>query len=222
MTTLILIFTTLDGLMTHSLVKSTSSPTTPSNPPPKSPIISSFIQSLHTQLLASSDHLCFIQFTPSDTLRTCWYLVQIELDTNMSLSPPPSSYFCTFLRKHLNDVNKVDNVLRWWPDWRELHWNDDATYEYRLPIQYSPLRKVNPKKHAKFGTDVPFLSGNTSLAEPFNLLPRTSTRPATSFIDDGNWMLLADCCVNQGLNPPVLSTGTSHLIATANFFRHCL
>ena len=74
---------------------------------------------LHNSL-TDSDGLFFIQYFPENTIKSCWFLVQINhIETeifNMD-SKRTGDYHVTFLSRHPNDNNLCDDNARWWPLW---------------------------------------------------------------------------------------------------------
>ena len=72
---------------------------------------------LHKSLL-SSDGLFFIQYTPEDTLKPRWFLVQINMEGTCKLDMEPQTtrdYHVTFLSRHPSDNYLCDDTSRWWP-----------------------------------------------------------------------------------------------------------
>ena len=68
--------------------------------------------SLH-RIILRSDGLILIQYTPEDTLKSRWFLVQINHDEILALQMKPETtgdYLVNFLSRHL-----CDNNTRWWP-----------------------------------------------------------------------------------------------------------
>ena len=75
---------------------------------------------LYNEIAKSTDKLFFVSYTPADTMRPRWYLVQVSLDD----SPAGKSngvYFCSLLQRHPSDSDKSDSSSRWWPEWSELN-----------------------------------------------------------------------------------------------------
>ena len=67
---------------------------------------------LRQQILTSRDKLLFISYTPTDTMRPRWFLVQVDLSQSTE-SENSGIYFCTFLQRHPRDDGKSDNMDRW-------------------------------------------------------------------------------------------------------------
>ena len=83
--------------------------------PPLSPL-------LLFQSLSNSHGLFFIHYTPEDTFKQRWFLVQINHEEATLLKMEPkttSNYHVTFLVRHPNDKNLCDDKARWWPEWHE-------------------------------------------------------------------------------------------------------
>ena len=61
----------------------------------------------------SNDKLLFVRFTPANTLRPRWFLVQIVQQESDETPLPLGVYFCSFFQKHPSDKNKSDDKSRW-------------------------------------------------------------------------------------------------------------
>ena len=62
----------------------------------------------------------FIQYTPENTFKRRWYLIQIDIPSTIEINPDylqNRNLWCIFLAKHPSDCNKSDEFSRWWPDW---------------------------------------------------------------------------------------------------------
>ena len=67
------------------------------------------VTNLNADIAASEDKLFFIRFTPTNTLRPKWYLVQVELMKPDEDPLQPGTYFCTFFSEFSS--NKVDSNM---------------------------------------------------------------------------------------------------------------
>jgi len=170
---------------------------------------------LRQNLQSSVDKLFFIQFTPANTLRPKWYLVQIQIDQH-SIDDAPGMYFCTFFQKHVRDIQLPDNMSRWWADWRELDWTTDDSYEYGKRILFQPRNKPDPRKYGKFGLDINLLEQDRILVGPFNFLEKTPSRPGKSFVPNDAWADLGRRCRSTSLTPPLLSQSTRNMVNLAS------
>ena len=68
------------------------------------------------QSLPLSDGSFFVQYTPEDTLKPRWFLVQINMDETCKLnmeSPTTGDCHVTFLSRHSSDNNLCDDTSRW-------------------------------------------------------------------------------------------------------------
>ena len=118
-------------------------------------------------LRSSKDLLFFIQYTPSDTMRPRWYLVQVERGEFLS-APKDNLFHYTFLNRHPSDAVKSDNKARRWPEWREITCNKDNTFEYGTRVLLSPRAKPDQERFSKFGTYISFTANGTVLVGPFD------------------------------------------------------
>ena len=74
---------------------------------------------LHESILRSKDKLLFIKYTPAGILLHCWFLIQLDLESSVSLHSDyaiRSLYYCIFLAKYPNDKRLSDEFRRCWPD----------------------------------------------------------------------------------------------------------
>ena len=177
------------------------------------------VEKISFEIDKSNDKLCFVTFTPANTLRPRWFLVQvIPLDLNET-PLPPGVFFCTFLQKHPKDHNKADNESRWWPEWRELLWENKDDYEFGDRILFTPSQKPDETLFGKFGSEIDFNIEGTLLVGPFNFLPRSITHPGNSFIDETFWKELSSACEKHYLTPPTISHGLKITAAKASCYR---
>ena len=103
---------------------------------------------LHKSLL-HSDGLFFIQYTPEDTLKQSWFLVQINMDETCKLDmepPTTGDYHVTFLSCHPSDNHLCDDISPWWPLWYEyvLDTNNIPVYGVIILLEFN--RKPDIKK----------------------------------------------------------------------------
>ena len=74
----------------------------------------------HNDILQSKDRLFFINYTPQRTLRSWWYLFQVDLAGTPESNPNPKEqgiYYCMILAKHPENQGKIYEISRWWPEW---------------------------------------------------------------------------------------------------------
>ena len=67
------------------------------------------LATLHKSLL-HSDGLFFIRYTTEDTLKSCWFLVQINMNETYKLdmeSPTTGYYHVTFLSRHPSEKSFI-------------------------------------------------------------------------------------------------------------------
>ena len=176
-----------------------------------------------TRLQSSTDRLCFVQFTPACTSRPRWFLITVDHDDVANATNIPHSLYCSFYQRHPKDNGKSNNRARWWPEWREIEWNNDKTsFEYGQRIIKSPRYCGDQNRNAVWGTHINFHDNATLLHGPFDFLPRTDDRAGSCFIDDKHWMRLVDICRARNLNPPKLCPTDQMTIALASAYRQAL
>ena len=172
---------------------------------------------LHQAIEKSEDKLLFIQYTPANTLRPRWYLVQVVLEQSDN-AVTDGMYFCTFFQKHTKDTQKPDNAARWWPEWRELEWNEDGTYEYGQRVLFQPRTKPDLQQYAKFGTDVNLTEPSRAILGPFDFEAMRNKIPSKSIVPAAAWTELSNRCRDLNLTPPVLSSTKRRAMALRSDF----
>ena len=70
------------------------------------------LATLYTSISQSIDKLFFVCYTPADTMRPRWYLVQVHLNDS-PLGETTGVYFCSFFQRHPSDAGKSDSSSRW-------------------------------------------------------------------------------------------------------------
>ena len=73
---------------------------------------------LHASL-ENTDCLFFIQYLPEDTIRSRWFLVQVNhIETSLLKmdSSTTGDYHVTSLSRHFDDKHLCNDVSRWWPE----------------------------------------------------------------------------------------------------------
>ena len=185
-------------------------------------VIPTIDEKFYSNLDSSADKLFFVTFTPSDTLRPKWFLIQI-VPLEPDDTPLPSGvFFCTFFQKHPKDIDKSDNESRWWPEWRELIWKNEDEYEFGERILFAPSQKPNLHSFGKFGTTIDFNQHGVWLTGPFDFLEKDHSRPGNSLISDEYWEELNLKCQRFSLVQPVLSCGLTNPITRASSIRATL
>ena len=177
------------------------------------------IEEIKISIDNSTDKLFFVRFIPSNTLRPKWFLVQVVSPDSDDDPLQNGIQFCTFLQKHPKDKDLADNKARWWPEWRELIWDDKNDYDFGDRILFGPLQKPDLNFFGKFGTEINFDDPETVLVGPFEFVPRTLSTSGNCFISDDHWKTLYDKCITYSLTPPTLSNSLRHLVAQASTYR---
>ena len=168
------------------------------------------------------DNLFFVKFTPSNTLRPKWFLVQISALDSDDVPLSHGHFFCTFLHKHPKDSSVADNKVRWWPEWRELLWDDEKNYEFGDRILFGSAQKPDLTLFGKFGTELNFNTPGNVLVGPFSFMKRSLSRAGRCFVSDTHWKSLNDACQHNSLTPPTLSNDLRHVVTRASILRSTL
>ena len=128
---------------------------TPCAPPlinkfPDTDIISSLSPLVLFNSLSNSNCLFFIRYTPEDTFKQRWFLVQINYDETSLLNMTPETtddYHVNFLARHLDDSHLCDEKARWWLEWHEYKLISNNIPVYSARVLFSPKQKPNLKKY---------------------------------------------------------------------------
>lgn len=114
-------------------------------------------------------------------------------------------YFCKFLQRYPPDEAKADSRSRWWPEWRELLWNDSGSeFEFGRRILLSPRAKPDLIKHGKFSDNLNLLDRNSYIWGPFDFKPKDGNTPAKSIIPEKEWTTSVEVCEWKCLLPPTI------------------
>ena len=158
-----------------------------------------------------SNKLFFVQYTPENTLRARWYLIQVDMESTMEANPSYATnnlYYCVFLARHPNDHKKSDQLCRWWPDWyryTRCPKTNDIIYGHRILIRPNTL--PCHKKIIQWATLLPLCGQNTvSLAGPFDFEPINDSNRVRQKVALSQWLLLIDACALFGITPPTIGS----------------
>ena len=154
-------------------------------------------------------------------MRPRWFLVQLE-DIDYTSAPVADLFYCTFLNRHPSDSGKADNKARWWPEWREITWNKDGTFEYCGRVLLSPRAKPDEEKYSKFGTEISLQENDTVLVGPFNFATPIAPVKSSARVDLKYWNFLAKTCEKFSILPPKLSLSEKTSIVFASRLRSIL
>ena len=72
------------------------------------------------RILASTNNLVFMIFTPVCTMIMCWFVAHVDSDASLSLNLTfciTGIYHCEFLANHPTDSACSDKMSQWWPGW---------------------------------------------------------------------------------------------------------
>ena len=175
---------------------------------------------LHTAISNSADKLFFVCYTPAQTMRHRWYLVQAQPSDSVD-GITSGKYLCSFFQRHTSDHNKSDSRSRWWPEWRELHWlPDNSCYDYGARVLFSPRNKPDLQtgsnklqKYGKFSEELNLCDGPTYLMGPFNFSPKDHSTPANSIITEDTWIKLSEICQAYSILSPSIGPPSADKVA---------
>ena len=175
---------------------------------------------LFQQINLSKDKLFFINYTPANTMRKRWYIIQVDLPSTKELCTNYNNtglYYCVFLARHPNDNKRSDEFSRWWPEWHEYtqhKTSNDIIYGKRILIR--PNVTPNPNRYIQWATVLPLGNNDSShtIYGPFDFNPINATNRTHNKISLQEWRLLNDHCNNNGLLPPTFGANITHLPTT--------
>jgi hypothetical protein len=156
------------------------------------------------------EQLFFIQYTPENTLRPRWYLVEVDLQATKDLNAQYQTngkYYCSFLAKHRSDNSKSDEFSRWWNDWYTYHRckeTDVIIYDKRVAIP--PNQTPDSSKYIEWADLVDLTAPNTILHGPFGFQPLSDSNRTRSTVAKSNWIKLQRKCLENNILPPTLGS----------------
>ena len=129
----------------------------------------------NTDIVPSQSNLFFIKYTPDNTQRQCWYLVQIDLEAPLELNkdyPIRDSYHYVLLAKHPNDASKSDEFRICWLEWH-MYTRCSTTNEivYDDQILIWPSHYPNKERFIQLYYNLPLLDSSLnsrSIIGPFD------------------------------------------------------
>ena len=166
-----------------------------------------------TTITTSKDKLFFISFTPNNTLRARWYLIQVDMASTIETNPAFNTngrYYCTFLAKHPNDKHKSDEFSRFWPDWYNYTKDKNDVITYGNRILFAPHINPNPDKYIEWATDIQLHDTSHVFLGPFNFEPITTVNRTRHKVHRDQWTTCHAQCLQNNLLPPTLGS-QSHI-----------
>ena len=171
---------------------------------------------LHSAIVASTDRLFFISYTPTGTMRPQWFLVHVDLPQTL-LDPSSSDhlssghYYCHFLGKHPNDVAQPDPSSRFWPLWHRFHTAADGTIDFGTRVLFQPPVIPNPALYIAWADIIPLLDEHTDLFGPFDFEEPFTARSASTpssrqILPFSQWASLAAVCASRGILSPIMAS----------------
>ena len=182
--------------------------------PISDPVVSTTARNLYELLTQSNQTLLFIQYTPNETLRPRWYLVNVDIVATTESNPnfrTNHKYFCSFLAKHHADHNKSDECSRWWPDWYE-YTQCDTTQQiiYGKRVLFRPNQIPDSTKYIEWGDEIDLSEPDRILHGPFAFEPLSITNRTRCKVSPNDWKEVSERCLQRHILPPTLGSVTSH------------
>ena len=168
--------------------------------------------------LPNSNSLFFIRYTPEDTFKQRWFLVQINYEETALLKMNPETtgdYHVNFLARHPDDTHLCDDKARWWPEWHEYKLDSNNIPVYGARVLFSPKRKPNLKKYMLWSDSVTLTDSNYFIHGPFNYDAHTDVIQSKQHVALTHWEFLLSFCCQFSIVPPTLSTLTVCKSSTA-------
>ena len=108
----------------------------------------------------------FVKYTPENTLRERWYIVQVDLDATIELNANTTniySYHCNLLTRHPNNRNKRDEFKWFWPEWhRYSRCYNINTVVYRDCILIRPSHTPDMNRYSRWSDNLSLLKRSIS------------------------------------------------------------
>ena len=154
-----------------------------------------------------SNQLFFVQYTPADTMRRSWYLIQVDMPSTLEMNPNYATngeYWCVFHFKHPSDIKLSNTNSRGWPEWYHYQLDpvsDDIIYGDRILIRPS----VTPcaQKFIQWATLIPLLGTKSfALVGPFTFAPLDDYNRTRQSVASVHWQALVLSCSALGILPP--------------------
>ena len=126
--------------------------------------------------LTDSDYLFFIRYLPENTLKACWFLVQINHAETALLnmnSKRTDGYHVTFISRYPKDRYLCDNMGRWWLLWHKYQNDKNNVPIYGARMLFGKERKPNPDKYVLWIDSVRLTDFFYYLYGPFLILTHT-------------------------------------------------
>ena len=136
---------------------------------PPSPLI------LHA-FLDKTDCLCFIYSFPANSVKSRWFLVQVNhIETAILKMNPPTTGDChvTFLFRHPDDNHLCADIDRWWHEWHKYSLNDENIPLYGSRMLFKPNRKPNLAKCTLWTDSVHLTDSSCFICGTFNFDSRS-------------------------------------------------
>ena len=186
---------------------------------PPTPLLEDIVSSHDYPLTPSTLHkalsnyngLFFIQYTPEDTFKSRWFLVQINHFETLQLqldSETTGDYHVTFLSRHPSDNTLCDDAARWWPLWYEYVLDKNNVPVYGARILFGPTRKPDLKKYILWTDSIHLTDPSCFLHGRFSFDTRSDVIKPKQYIALTHWEFLLTRCSVLSIAHPNLSTLT--------------
>ena len=170
--------------------------------------------SIHNLINETNQHLFFIKYTPEDTLRPRWFLIEVDLEATQESNPhylTNGRYYCAFLAKHRLDSNKSDELSRWWHDWYTYTICPKTNaIVYQKRVAFPPHQTPDSTRYIEWADEVNLMDKGTILHGPFAFQPLTETNRTHSKVSHLDWKKLYTECLNRNILPPTLGSTLHH------------
>lgn len=165
-----------------------------------------------------SNSLFFIHYTPTDTMRRRWYLVQIDTESTIGVNPSWESnaqFWCVFLARHPQDNAKSDEFSRWWPEWYKYtrcQQSNEIVYGDRVLIR--PSTNPDSSKFLQWTALLPLHGPKAvTLIGPFHFEKVDTSNRVRHKVHHDEWRKLLSACKSNNILPPTLGTNYNHKIS---------
>ena len=162
-----------------------------------------------TTIANSQNKLFFIKYTPSNTLRARWYLIQVDPESTATTNPDFKSngrYYCTFLAKHPSDNHKSDEFSRFWPDWYKYTKDKNGIISYGCRTLFAPHINPDHTKYIEWATEIQLHDRTNILLGPFDFEKITTTNRTRQKVHHDQWVSCHEQCLDHNLVPPTLGS----------------
>ena len=143
--------------------------------------------------LTDFDYLFFIRYLPENTLKSCWFLVQVNhVETtilNMN-SKRIDDYHVTYISQHPKDSHLCADTARWWSLWHKYKNDKTNIHIYGACMLFGPKRKLDPNKYILWKNLVNLAYPSCYWYDPFNFGSQSDVITAKQYVALTHWEYL--------------------------------